>query len=91
MPLDGTAVYYHDPTTVQDLSPQVATITDQDFRQAFDPDELNGVGIYPKIWNREASKNNAFNEQALAEEFHLLQQFLAEASAGSHYCIYYVG
>jgi hypothetical protein len=55
-PLDGTAVYYHDPATVQTLSAYVATITDQDFRQAFDPEGLNREGIYPQIWNREKGK-----------------------------------
>ena len=89
--LDGTAVYYHDPATVEALSIYIATITDQAFRQAFDPDELNRAGIYPEIWNREESANNGFNEQALVEEFQELQQFLSKASAGSHYCICYVG
>jgi hypothetical protein len=91
MPLAGTAVYYHDLATVQELSTHVATITDQDFGQAFDAEELNREGIYPEIWNREAGENNGFNERALVEEFQLLQQFLAKASAASHYCICYVG
>ncbi|SFQ82349.1 DUF1877 family protein [Hymenobacter arizonensis] len=90
-PLDGTAVYYHDPATVQALATHVATITDPDVRHAFDPDELNREGIYPEIWNREADANNGFNEHALVEEFHYLQQFLAQASAGGHYCVCYVG
>jgi hypothetical protein len=91
LPLDGTAVYYHDPATVQDLSTHVAAITDQAFRQAFDPDELNHEGIYPEIWNREEGASNGFNEQALVEELQELKQFLAKASAGNHYCICYVG
>jgi hypothetical protein len=91
MPLEGTAVYYHEPTTVQDLSTHAATVTDQAFRQAFDPDELNREGIYPAVWNREQGEDQGFNEQALLDEFHRLQHFLATTSAGGHYCICYVG
>jgi hypothetical protein len=90
MPLEGTAVYYHDPATVQALSAQLVTVTDQDFRQAFDPDELNRSGIYPEVWNRKEGENQAFNERHLLRELHHLQHFMATTSAGNHYCVCYI-
>ncbi|MFD2717110.1 DUF1877 family protein [Hymenobacter monticola] len=92
VPLEGTAVYYHDPATVQALAHVLATVTDDAFCQAFNPDELNREGVYPGgVWNREVDENIGYNARDLLEELHHLQHFFALASAGQHYCICYVG
>ncbi len=92
VPLEGTAVYYHDPATGQALAAFLATVTDDAFRHAFDPDELNREGIYPgDVWNREVDENIGYNVRHLLEELHHLQHFFARTSAGKHYCICYVG
>ncbi|HEX8659793.1 MAG TPA: DUF1877 family protein [Hymenobacter sp.] len=57
-----------------------------------DPDELNREGIYPgEVWNREVDENIGYNARHLLEELHHLQRFFAQASAGKHYCVCYVG
>lgn len=53
---------------------------------------MNREGIYPgEVWNREVDENIGYNARHLLEELHHLQRFFAQASAGKHYCVCYVG
>nr|GFD47950.1 hypothetical protein [Tanacetum cinerariifolium] len=84
--------YYNPPETVDAIATFLATVTDEAFRQAFDPDELNQAAVYPgQVWNRETAPNIGYNERDMLAELHLLQNFFARIQQQGNYCVCFVG
>ncbi|MGI4735305.1 MAG: DUF1877 family protein [Janthinobacterium lividum] len=91
-PFDAQPIYYNPPETVDAIATFLATITDESFRQAFNPEELNQAEVYPSgVWNRKTGLNQGFNEQALVEDLHLLRSFFIRIQQQGNYCVCFVG
>jgi hypothetical protein len=91
-PLDAQPIYYNPPETVDAIATFLATITDESFRQAFDPEELNRAKVYPSgVWNRKTGTNQGFNEQSLVEDLHLLKSFFTRIKQKDNYCVCFIG
>lgn len=90
-PFDAQPTYYNPPETVDAIAAFLATVTDEDFKQAFDPEELNQAEVYPgRVWNRETAPDIGYNERDMLEELHLLQNFFARIQQQSNYCVSFV-
>jgi hypothetical protein len=90
--LDAQPIYYNPPETVDAIATFLATITDESFRQVFNPEELNRTEVYPSgVWNRKTGLNQGFNEQALVEDLHLLKSFFTRIQQQGNYCVCFVG
>lgn len=91
-PFDAQPTYYNPPETVDAIAAFLATVTDETFRQAFDPDELNHAEVYPgRVWNRETAPDIGYNERAMLAELQLLQNFFARIQQRGNYCVCFIG
>jgi len=91
-PFDAQPTYYNPPETVDAIAAFLATVTDEEFKQAFDPEELNQAEVYPgRVWNRETAPNIGYNERDMLAELHLLQNFFARIQQQGNYCVCFVG
>ena len=91
-PFDAQPTYYNPPKVVDAIAAFLATVTDEGFRQAFDPEELNQAEVYPgRIWNRETAPNIGYNERAMLAELQLLRNFFARIQQRGNYCVCFVG
>jgi hypothetical protein len=89
---DVQPIYYNPPETVDAIAAFLATVTDEAFKQAFDPEELNQAEVYPgRIWNKETAPNIGYNERDMLAELHLLRSFFARIQQQGSYCVCFVG
>jgi hypothetical protein len=84
-------IYYHSPVTVAAIARCLARVTAEDVLAAFDPEEMNQLGVYPCVWNRHQEPDDAFNEWEIVQEFQRLQQFFTRINTSNNYCLVYVG
>ncbi|RZK14447.1 MAG: DUF1877 family protein [Hymenobacter sp.] len=91
-PFDAQPIYYNPPETVDAIAAFLATVTNETFGQAFDPEELNQAEVYPgRVWNRDTASDIGYNERDMLAELHLLQSFFARIQGKGNYCVCFVG
>jgi hypothetical protein len=85
-------VFFNDPTTIIAIASVLDKISIDDFKNNFNPDELNEQNIYPGgVWNRHTEPDFAFNERDMLEEFLRLKTFYHNARQDEDYVLSYVG
>ena len=93
-------IEYHAPDKVAIISALLDTISVEEFRKSFDPDELNEEAIYPNdgmydenndIWNDGQEENDPYNAIGLTKELTKLKEFYAIAKKDGDYIFTYVG
>jgi len=85
-------VYYNDPNKVSNISSFLDTVSVDDFKKLFDPDELNQMNIYPgEVWNRHTEENYAYNERDMTNEYKNLKAIFESARINCGYILSYLG
>jgi hypothetical protein len=89
---ESNAVYYNTPDKVAAISAFLDTISNEEFIELFDADELNENDIYPGgIWNTETNPDIVFNANDMVKEFQVLQDFYSKAASEGDYILSVVG
>jgi hypothetical protein len=65
------------PQEVRSIHTAIATIDDEFLRGRFDPAKMIELDIYPQIWDRDPSEDDALGY--CLEYFHTLKQFLSDS------------
>lgn len=90
--LEAARIHYNDPAAVQTIADFLATVSEDDVRAAFDPEDMNRLKVYPNgAWNRSPDPRYLYNEADILEEFRKLKQFFGQISQAGLYCLSFVG
>lgn len=88
---EGEPIGYHAPQQVAAIAALLESITPEEIQRAYNPEELNREKVYPWCWNREPGDKNAFNEEALLENFHRLKKLFLSAHQNGDFVLIFVG
>lgn len=89
---ESSAVYYNTPDKVAAIAAFLDAISNEEFIELFDADELNENDIYPGgVWNTETNPDIVFNANDMVKEFQVLKDFYSKAGSEGDYILSVVG
>lgn len=82
---------YLDALIISKLNDFISNFSDSDIRSKYYAKELNDNGIYPGVWHNNNSKDLAYNERQILEDFEALKIILKQAYIEGDYIFVFVG
>jgi hypothetical protein len=84
-------IFYLDPARIAAIDRLLENITEGQFRERFNAEELNENDVYPKAWNDDQGEDAAFNLNHLLQDLAKLKRIFRAAAAEGDYLVVYTG
>ena len=89
--MNDSSIYYLTSDQVKEAHAVLSSLKESVIQNNYEPEEMNRKGIYPGVWHRDNSQDQAFNERDIIEGFWDLKTFFERASAENDYVLCYIG